>query len=122
MPQCPDLPEIDTTVQYQTITFDFGPYILANCPPGTVIDPGTPPVVTCDARIGTDPDASTRLIGPPQIGTACQPDGSGLTNCAVLQQVGNVVGGVGYRLQCWAKVTSGDTPSLWVHFQGVTPF
>lgn len=120
MPQCPDLPEIDTTVQYQTVTFDFGPLIAANCPSGTVITAVTG--LTCVARIGSDPSSQSRLIGSPQIGTACLAEGgSGMVNCAVLQQVGNVVGGVGYLLQCWVNVSSGDVPSLWVHFQGVTP-
>ena len=122
MPQFPDLPDIDAVTQLQTVTFDFGPLIAANCPPGTTIVLASTPTITCASRVtGADPSASTRAIGAPQIGTASQPGGSGLVNCAVLQQFGTMIGGVSYLLTCLVQLTSGDVEPLWGYVTCVTP-
>lgn len=118
MPAVRDLPPIDATRQAVTVAFDFGPLL----PPGVTLT-GVP-VVTIAVHAGSagsDPTPAARLFGPPVIGTAPAPQGSGVANGAVLQQIGNAVGGVTYLLWCSCPTTGGDTVSLWTHTQCNTP-
>lgn len=112
MPQCPAFPPIDPTVQYQTLTFDFGKILLANYPAGTTLS-GTP-TVTCVVAVGIDATPSARLIFSPYISTAPLPYGSGVANGAVAQQVGNLLPNVTYILQATCGISgSPDVESLW---------
>lgn len=98
----------------EPITFDFAPQMSA----GQVIS-GTP-TVTCivsSASTGTDPTPSVRVIGTPQIGAS---PSTSAPNMAVRQQVGGVLGGVTYTLQCLAQVGS-SVLSLWARIPGDQP-
>lgn len=99
-------PPIDPTVEKETVTFDFGPDLAPNTVVSSVVS------VTCTVVEGTDPSPSSRLIGPPVIGTAPQPKGSGVVNAAVLQFVGSCLAGVLYQLQCVVNISDGQILSL----------
>jgi hypothetical protein len=106
------LPPIDETVEFETVTFDFG-LILQ---PGVIITAVL--ALTCDVFEGTDPTPTARLIGPSVL--APSPN-SGLANQAVGQMVGSMIGEVTYRLQCVAQCSDGQKLSLWAHLACQTP-
>ena len=106
------LPPIDSSVEIETVTFDFG-LILA---PGVTITSVVS--LTCQVLSGTDPNPASRLVG----GAAIVPSpNTGLANQAVSQLVGTMIGGVTYRLQCVATSSDGQTISLWNHLTCQTP-
>lgn len=105
-------PPIDAVVEYAYVVFDWGA-ILQN---GVTID--SIEEVLCEVFEGVDDDASMRLIYPPFIfksPTSC------IDSTAVVQMVGNMVGGVVYRLQCIVMMTDGQQLSLWAHLECDTP-
>lgn len=105
-------PPIDSSVELLTIAFDYG-WILAG---GETI--ASIVSLTCVVYSGTDPSPSSRLIGSPSIIASPR---SGAAAAAVAQQVGSMVAGVEYRLQCVVLTSLGNKPSLWTHFQCVAP-
>ena len=114
MSQTNDLqPPIDSTVEIETVTFDFG-LILQS---GNAILQGTP-TVTCNLVSGTDPDPASRLQSDPMI--VASPN-SGAAASAVSLLVGSMIGGTIYRLQCWCATSDGQTLSLWTHLMCRTP-
>lgn len=116
MPALRDLPPIDAVVQTQTVAIDFGIFL----PPGVTLT-GTP-TVTLATTSGTDPSPSSRLKGSPVVGTVpTVQGGSGITDTAILQQVGNVVGGVRYLIVGYCNRSDGDIASGYTHFNGNTP-
>jgi hypothetical protein len=108
MSQTNDLsPDIDATVEFETVTFDYGP-ILAS---GATVANAT---VTCSVVSGTDATPSQRVVGSPSITTSLQ---TGAPNAAVSQLVASVT----YRLQCVAKTSDGQSLSLWTHLTCQAP-
>ncbi len=121
MPQALPLPPIDAVVQQQTITMDFGagPYL-----PDGVTLMGTPSV-TLSVISGVDTNPGLRITASPTIGLAPAPYGSDRIDCAVLFQVGNLIGEVTYLIQCSCPRTDGDVASMDATFlariPGTTP-
>lgn len=105
-------PPIDSTVEQETVTFDFGPLLA----PGVVITSIVS--LTCVVYAGRDPAPSTRLIGASALGPSPK---TFANTTAVYQLVGNMVGGVTYRLQCVVKTSDGQTPSGYTHLECKTP-
>lgn len=113
MSQAKDLfPPIDATVEQENITFDFGPALASG-----VTLTGTP-AVTCAVYSGSDPSASSRVLNAPQLTSS---PNTGLANQAVIVTVGQMIGGVTYRLQCSVSTTDGQVLSDWVHLPCVSP-
>lgn len=115
MAQTNDLtPPIDSSVELLTLAFDFGLVFGAGETILSVVS------LTCSNYIGVDPSPSSRLIGSPVIIASPK---TGVMNGAVAQQVGSMIAGVTYRLQCVISTTA--TPSnilsLWAHFACVQP-
>lgn len=105
-------PPIAASVEKDTVTFDFGPRLAASVTITSVVS------VTCSVHAGVDPTPSARLIGTPQIGASPQ---TGAASQAVLQQVGTMVGGATYLLQCVVQTSDGNQPSIETHLPCVTP-
>lgn len=106
------LPPIDSTVEIETVTFDFGLILVA----GVTITGIS--AVTCEVVSGTDANPASRLVGGAAI--VASPN-SGGANQAVAQLVGTMLGGVTYRLQCVVTSSDGQTISLWNHLTCQTP-
>jgi trimeric autotransporter adhesin len=104
-------PDIDATVEFETVTFDYG-LILAS---GATITSAT---TSCAVVSGTDATPSQRITGSPSITTSLQ---TGASNAAVSQLVGGMVAGVTYRLQCVATTSDGQSLSLWTHLTCQAP-
>jgi hypothetical protein len=105
-------PPIDAAVEIETATFDYG---LMLAPGATIV--GTP-TITCTVVSGADASPGSRLVNSAQIITS---PNSGVASQAVAQLVGNMVGGVTYKLQCVASISDGQVLSLWTHLSCVTP-
>lgn len=113
MSQTNDLmPPIDSSVELLTIAFDFGLVLGV----GETIASITS--LTCAAYIGTDASPSSRLIGSPSIIASAKTKAA---SSAVAQQVGSMLAGVTYRLQCVVLTTAVNELSLWTHFACVQP-
>lgn len=113
MSQAPNLmPPIDSSVEEEFVYWDFV-NILTNGAVLTTIES-----VTCVVFSGTDPTPSARLIGSP--GVVPSP-ATGAAACAVAQMVGDMIGGVTYRLQCVVNVSDGQVLSLWSRLLCSTP-
>lgn len=111
-------PPIDAGVEQLTVTFDFGLIPLA---PGVTITRVVS--VTCVVSLSApyltpDSAAATRLLSPAIIGPSPK---TGNASQAVLQLVGNMVGGCRYLLQCVVDTSDGQQPSVWTHLPCVTP-
>jgi hypothetical protein len=104
-------PNIDATVEYETVTFDYGLILAA----GVTITSAT---VSCAVVSGTDATPSSRVTGSPSTTTSLQ---TGAPNTAVSQLVGGMVAGVTYRLQCVATTSDGQSLSLWTHLTCQAP-
>lgn len=111
MPQGNDLGPVDP-VETVTVTFDFAPWLGK----GVTIFAVTS--VACAAYQGVDASASSRIVGGSQI--AASPS-TGIAASAVLQQFGNMVAGVTYRLQCWVLTTDSQTLNIWTHQPCIAP-
>lgn len=110
-------PAIDVG-EIETITFDFGLLL----PTGGFIASITDVSCSVVGNPLADPTPSLRLIGTAAIVTALpKPSGSGLSQAAVAQRVGNMVGGVTYLLQCKVQTSDAQTLVLWAHLQCITP-
>lgn len=105
-------PAIDSSVEQETATFDFGPILAPGVSIAYVVS------LTCVAYLGVDAAASSRLLGPSATGPS---PATFAPSAAVYQLVGNMLAGVTYRLQCVVKTTDGQTPSAWTHLQCVAP-
>lgn len=117
MPQVGPFPPIDSTVQIQTVGVDFGDFLA----PGATL--AGEPTVTIAVVQGLDATPNSRLLGNPQIATVPKVEGgTGLPNTSILQQVGDLVGGVIYRLQfVCARSDSTDVVSAWATVPSDTP-
>jgi hypothetical protein len=104
-------PDIDATVEFETVTFDYG-LILAS---GATVTAAT---VTCSVVDGTDPTPSARVVGSSANTTSLE---TGAPNATVSQLVGGMVAGVTYRLQCVATTSDGQSLSLWTHLTCQAP-
>jgi hypothetical protein len=105
MAQTADLfPPIDATVEQETIGFDFGPALKAGV---TITSVAT---ITCAVHSGTDATPSARLVGGSSI-VASQ--ATGAPSAAVAQNIGNMLAGVTYVLQCVVNTSDGQKLSLW---------
>lgn len=113
MSQTNDLtPPIDSSVELLTAGFDFGPVAGV----GETIASIT--ALTCAVYIGADANPSSRLIGSPSIVASKK---TGVAALGVTFQVGSMLAGVTYRLQCVVLTTAGNELSLWTHFACVQP-
>lgn len=113
MARTPDLtPPIDSSVEQELMTFDFGP-ILATSETITTISS-----VSCDVFEGSDTHAFDRLLASPVV--AASPT-TGAAAAAVVQSIGNMIGGTTYRLQCLVTTSLGQKLSLWTHLACQTP-
>ncbi len=110
-------PAIDAVSEYLTITFDFGPMLASAVSISSIVSV-TSAVYAGAANAGIDAAPGSRLIGSPALAPS---PATGLANQAVLQQVGSMVGGVTYTLQCVILTSDGSKPSLWTHLPCVTP-
>lgn len=104
-------PNIDPTVEEETVTFDFGLALNGNV--SISVDE-----ILCIAIVGTDASAGSRLIGDPTV--VASPTTGGF-NQAVLQLVGTMLAGVTYQLQCVVTTSDGQTLSLRVNWTCATP-
>jgi hypothetical protein len=104
-------PDIDATVEFETVTFDYGLILAA----GATITSAT---VTCSVVSGTDPAPSSRVVGSP---SNTRPLQIGAASAAMSQLVGAMVAGVTYRLQCVATTSDGQSLSLWTHLTCQVP-
>src|SRR5271168_3924127 len=111
MSQTNDLsPPIDSSVELLTMGWDFGYVLAAGETIISIVE------VTCSVgqfSSGADPNLASRMIGEPAIVTSPK---TGIAAAAVAQQVGSMLAGVTYRLQCVVLTTQGNQPSLWTHF------
>lgn len=105
-------PPIDASVEFETITFDFGPELTPSVTITTVTG------VTCALHSGTDATPANRIIGAAQI--ADSPT-NGAANAAVLQLVGGMVAGAKYKLQAVVNTSDGQTLSLWTRISCIQP-
>ena len=103
-------PPIDDTVELLTIAFDFGLILIANEIINSVIS------MAAATYSGIDNTPNNRFIGPPAIITSPKTNAA---LAAVSQQVGNMIAGVTYRLQCVVHTSLGNQPSLWTQFSCV---
>ena len=100
----------------QTLGFDFGRFLPAGV---TLV---TNPTVEIHVIEGDDPSPSDRLIGAAVIGTIPLAErGSGKSNTAILQQVGNFPGTVEYVIAAACERSDGDTANMWTHIKAVLP-
>ena len=109
MARAQNLTEIDVD-EMATIIFDF-----ASITQGVTLS-GTP-VVTCIVSQGTDPTPAERLIGSASL---VESPSTGGADLAVSQQIGTMLGGVLYALQCVATAAPNE-PSLWARILCVQP-
>jgi hypothetical protein len=105
-------PPIDAGVEFETITFDFGPELT----PGTTITAVAG--VTCSLHSGTDATPTARIIGAAQI---AESPTNGAASTAVLQLVGGMVAGAKYKLQVVVNTSDGQTLSLWTRISCIQP-
>jgi hypothetical protein len=106
------LPPIDSSVEVLTIGFDFGRVLASGESIASIVE------LTCEVYLGADPSPASRLIGTPAIIASQQ---TKVAAAAVAQQVGSMLAGATYRLQCVVLTTQGNQPSLWTHFACVEP-
>ena len=97
-----DLSTIDTN-EIRTITFDYLNYLSPSQALSGV------PTLFCTTLVGVDLLAQARLIGAPQIIAS---PANGRQGASVSQQIGQMVGGVTYVIQCVVPAPP-DIPSLW---------
>lgn len=100
MPALNDLPAI-APAQIETLAADFGFFL----PPGVTLT-GAPTFTVTDEN-GIDTNPSHILSGPPTIGTAAPPSGSGVQYAAVLQQVKQCVAGANYLFEVTCQRSDG---------------
>lgn len=105
-------PPIDTTVELLTIGFDFGPVLGVGETIASIAS------LTCSVYSGTDASPSSRLIGGSSIVAS---KATGAASSGIAQQVGSMLAGVTYLLQCVVLTTGGNRPSLWTHLSCVQP-
>ena len=105
-------PAIDSVIEECTVTFDFGPWLASGVTIASVDE------LLCNVYQGTDVSASSRLLGAPQILASPM---TSAPSAAVASLVGNMIGGVTYRIQCVVFTTDGQVLSLWTHLPCLTP-
>lgn len=105
-------PPIDSSVELLTLGFDFGPVFG----PGEVI--ASIISLTCSVYDGTDGNPASRLIGSPSIIPSPRTQ---VASGAIKYQVGSMLAGVIYRLQCVVLTTASNELSLWTHFACTQP-
>jgi hypothetical protein len=111
------LPNIDSTVEIETVTWDYG-LILKTGVTITAVTALTCSVSKPASDTTTDPTPQSRIIGSPQLGPS---PNSGGANQAVLCLVGTMIAGVTYLLQCVVTTSDGQTISLWQHLGCTQP-
>lgn len=105
-------PPIDTTVEEEVVTFDFGLLLDTGEIISSIIS------VTCEVYIGIDADADDRQVGT----AAIEPSpATGLTSGAVAQLFGTMIAGVTYRLSCNVLTSTGQKLNIWVHLPCIEP-
>lgn len=115
MAQAADLsPPIDSTIEEENVTFDFGPAL------GQGVSISSVNEITCiqSSGTGSDPTPASRIIGSSTIA------GSPSTlapNAAVIQKFGTMIGDCVYTLQCVVNTSDGQQLSLWTRLECVTP-
>jgi hypothetical protein len=108
-------PPIDATVEYETVSFDFGPAFASGVSISEINS------VTCSVSAlsqNPDADASSRLSGSPSLAASTT---TGVAGGQVNQLVGGMVGGVLYLLRAVVETTDGQTLSLWARLYCDTP-
>ena len=88
----------------EVFTFDF----VNDLPASDTIASAS---VTLAASVGSDPQASSRLVN------AAQTSGT-----QVLQRIGGCLGGVVYLVSATVLTTQGNTLTLWAHLPCQAPF
>lgn len=107
-------PPIDSTVEQETLTFDFGPDVVAGVEITSIQQ------VTCIATVNANLDANPQsrvltsgaIIASPTTGQIAQ---------AVAVLVGTMIGTVTYLIQCVVKTSDGQELSLWAYAPCITP-
>lgn len=113
MSQTNDLqPTIDSTVEIETVTFDYGLMLT----PGVIIEEVLD--LTISVVSGSDRAPASRLIGTSSIVSS---PNSKRASQAVSQLVGQMIANSVYRLQCVATTSDGQTLSLWTHLTCIQP-
>jgi hypothetical protein len=108
-------PPIDAAVELETIGFDFGPALNAGVTITAILS------VTCAVHpgsIGSDPAPASRLVGTASIVAS---KATGAANAAVAAQIGAMVGGVVYTLQCVVQTSDGQKLSCVTHIACQAP-
>jgi hypothetical protein len=109
MARAQNLTEIDVG-ETATIIFDFAPITQGETLSGA-------PTLSCVVSQGVDPEPASRLIGAASIVPS---PSTGDPALAVSQQIGTMIGGVLYALQCIATAAP-NAPSLWARILCVQP-
>jgi hypothetical protein len=108
MPQGLDFSVIDVG-EIITGTFDFAPWLGIGV---TVLSVTSVACAVSPTSTTQDTGAAGRLVGPPSLGVS---PSSNLANQAVLQQWGNMVAGVTYRIAATVLTSDNQTLILWAH-------
>lgn len=112
-----DLPDI-APEQVEPIPFDFGDFL----PTGVNLI-GSPTINITVSQVwlegAVDASPGGRLVGTPAIGTLEAPDGTGLSNTAVIITFGGGVHGIYYKLQVICNRSDGGTVEMTVHMKCV---
>lgn len=108
MPQSPDFSPIDIG-EIVTGTFDFGPWIAPN--QSIAVIQSVACVVAPSSTV-VDPTPGARIIGGSQLTISPQ---TSLANQALLQQWGNMVAGVTYRITTTIMTTDNQVLIMWAH-------
>lgn len=112
-----DLPDISPE-QAEPIPFDFGDFL----PTGVTLI-GTPSVAITVSQAwvdgAVDGAPQGRAITSPAIGTVLPPDGTGVTNTAIIQMFGGGVHGIIYKLQAVCQRSDNGIAEMTVHMKCV---
>jgi hypothetical protein len=115
MPQFPTFPPVAPS-QFQTCAFDFGDTL-----PNGVTLTGTP-TINILHHIGIDPSPGSRIRSGPSVGTVpISQGGSGISNTAVIFQVGNCLNGVVYTIEVVCNRLDSDVAEGWAWLPCVGP-
>ena len=115
MPSANSLPPVGPS-QEQTCALDFGRVL----PPGVTLTGS--PAVTITVSSGDDPNPQLRLTRAGSVGTAAKAiGGTGVTNAAVLFQVGTCLPGVDYIVDVVCGRSDADVAEASTRFSCLAP-
>ncbi len=116
-----DLPNIVAGVQDQTCWVDFGKFLNPGGS-GSVALAGTPTITVSTVKPGADPAPQSHLTAGPTIGTVSTAlGGSGLTNCAILFQLSDLLAVKYLLVYACGRSDGSDIVAAFNHVTGQAP-